>query len=313
MIAFLFPGQGSQYIGMGADFCAEFAVARQTFEEASDALGIDVAKLCFEGEATTLALTANAQPAILTTSVAALRVVLGETEVRPDLVAGHSLGEFTALVASECLGLGDAVRTVRKRGEFMQEAVPPGVGKMAAVLGLTSEEVSDLCAEVAGEENVVSPANFNSPTQTVISGEARAVETASELAKEKGARRVVELEVSAPFHCSLMEPAAARLKDVLGEIDFHPIKYPVVTNTEAKANSDSERVADILVDQVVSPVRWAESLEFLRDSGVSRFFEIGPSKVLSGLVKRTLRDASCASIEKPDELHHIKADEIGTN
>jgi len=278
MIAFLFPGQGSQYIGMGADFCAEFAVARRTFEEASDALGVNVANLCFEGEATTLALTANAQPAILTTSVAALRVVLEETEIRPDLVAGHSLGEFTALVASECLGFSDAVRTVRRRGEFMQEAVPAGVGKMAAVLGLTSEQVSELCAEVAGEESVVSPANFNSPTQTVISGEARAVEAASELAKEKGARRVVELEVSAPFHCSLMEPAAARLKDVLGEIDFQPIKYPVVTNVGAKANSDSAKVADILVEQVVSPVRWAESLEFLKDSGVSEFLEIGPPR-----------------------------------
>jgi len=310
MVAFLFPGQGSQYIGMGADFCAEFAVARQTFEEASDALGIDVAKLCFEGEATTLALTANAQPAILTASVAALRVVLEETEIRPDLVAGHSLGEFTALVASECLGFGDAVRTVRKRGEFMQEAVPPGVGKMAAVLGLTSEEVSELCAEVAGEENVVSPANFNSPTQTVISGEARAVEAAAELAQEKGARRVVHLEVSAPFHCSLMEPAAARLRDVLEETDFHPVKYPVVTNTGAEANSDSTRVADILVRQVVSPVRWAESLEFLKDSGVSEFLEIGPSKVLSGLVKRTLKGVRCAGIEKIEELNHIKTDGI---
>ncbi len=310
MIAFLFPGQGSQYIGMGADFCAEFAVARQTFEEANDALGIDLAKLCFEGEAKTLALTANAQPAILTASVAALRVVLEETEIRPDLVAGHSLGEFTALVASECLGFGDAVRTVRKRGEFMQEAVPPGVGKMAAVLGLTSGEVSELCAEVAGEENVVSPANFNSPTQTVISGEARAVEAASELAKEKGARRVVELEVSAPFHCSLMEPAAARLRDVLSEIDFNPVKYPVVTNIEAEANSDSARVADILVAQVVSPVRWAESLEFLKNSGVSEFLEIGPSKVLSGLVKRTLKGVSCAGIEKTEELNHIKTDGI---
>ena len=186
MIAFLFPGQGSQYIGMGADFCAEFAVARRTFEEANDALGIDLAKLCFEGEAATLALTANAQPAILTASVAAFRVVLEETEIRPDLVAGHSLGEFTALVASECLGFADAVRTVRKRGEFMQEAVPPGVGKMAAVLGLTSGEVSELCAEVAGEENVVSPANFNSPTQTVISGEARAVEPLLSLRRKKG-------------------------------------------------------------------------------------------------------------------------------
>ncbi len=310
MVAFLFPGQGSQYIGMGADFCAEFAVARGTFEEASDALGIDVAKLCFEGEATTLALTANAQPAILTASVAALRVVLEETEIRPDLVAGHSLGEFTALVASGCLEFGDAVRTVRKRGEFMQEAVPPGVGKMAAVLGLTSEEVSELCAEVAGEENVVSPANFNSPTQTVISGEARAVEAAAELAKEKGARRVVHLEVSAPFHCSLMEPAAARLRDVLEETDFHPVKYPVVTNTGAEANSDSTRVADILVRQVVSPVRWAESLEFLKDSGVSEFLEIGPSKVLSGLVKRTLKGVRCAGIEKIEELNHIKTDGI---
>ena len=310
MIAFLFPGQGSQYIGMGADFCAEFAVASQTFEEASDALGIDVAKLCFEGEAATLALTANAQPAILTTSVAALRVVLEETEIRPDLLAGHSLGEFTALVASGCLPFSDAVRIVRKRGEFMQEAVPPGVGKMAAVLGLTSQEVSELCAEVAGEKAVVSPANFNSPTQTVISGEARAVEAVSLLAKEKGARRVVELEVSAPFHCSLMEPAAVRLRDVIAKVDLHPMKYPVVTNIEATANLDPARVEDILVEQVVSPVRWAESLEFLKDSGVSEFFEIGPSKVLSGLVKRTLRDVSCASIEKPEELHHIKADGI---
>ena len=310
MIAFLFPGQGSQYIGMGADFCAEFAVASQTFEEASDALGIDVAKLCFEGEATTLALTANAQPAILTTSVAALRVVLEETEIRPDLLAGHSLGEFTALVASGCVRFRDAVRIVRKRGEFMQEAVPPGVGKMAAVLGLTSKEVSELCAGVAGEKAVVSPANFNSPTQTVISGEAGAVEAVSRIAKEKGARRVVELEVSAPFHCSLMEPAAVRLREVIAKVDLHPMKYPVVTNIEATANSDPARVEDILVEQVVSPVRWAESLEFIKNFGVSEFFEIGPSKVLSGLVKRTLRDVSCASIEKPDELHHIKADGI---
>ena len=310
MIAFLFPGQGSQYIGMGADFCAEFAVASQTFEEASDALGIDVAKLCFEGEAVALALTANAQPAILTTSVAALRVVLEETEIRPDLLAGHSLGEFTALVASGCVRFRDAVRIVRKRGEFMQEAVPPGVGKMAAVLGLTSKEVSELCAGVAGEKAVVSPANFNSPTQTVISGEAGAVEAVSRIAKEKGARRVVELEVSAPFHCSLMEPAALRLREVIAKVDLHPMKYPVVTNIEATANSDPARVEDILVEQVVSPVRWAESLEFIKNFGVSEFFEIGPSKVLSGLVKRTLRDVSCASIEKPDELHHIKADGI---
>ena len=181
---------------------------------------------------------------------------------------------------------------------------------MAAVLGLTSQEVSELCAGVAGEKAVVSPANFNSPTQTVISGEAGAVEAVSRIAKEKGARRVVELEVSAPFHCSLMEPAAVRLREVIAKVDLHPMKYPVVTNIEATANSDPARVEDILVEQVVSPVRWAESLEFIKSSGVSEFFEIGPSKVLSGLVKRTLRDVSCASIEKPDELHHIKADGI---
>ena len=311
MIAFLFPGQGSQYIGMGADFCAEFAVASQTFEEASDALGIDVAKLCFEGEAATLALTANAQPAILTTSVAALRVVLEETEIRPDLLAGHSLGEFTALVASGCLRFRDAVRIVRKRGEFMQEAVPPGVGKMAAVLGLTSQEVSELCAEVAGEKAVCLPPRIlTRPPRPLSREKLRAVEAASQIAKEKGARRVVELEVSAPFHCSLMEPAAVRLREVIAKADLHPMKYPVVTNTEATANSDPARVEDILVEQVVSPVRWAESLEFIKDSGVSEFFEIGPSKVLSGLVKRTLKDVSCVGIEKPDELHHIKADEI---
>ncbi len=310
MIAFLFPGQGSQYIGMGGDLYAEFAVAKQTFEEAGDALGIDFAELCFEGEASTLALTANAQPAILTASMAALRVVSEETDIRPEMLAGHSLGEFTALVASGCLSFNDAVRTVRKRGEFMQEAVPPGVGKMAAILGLGSEEVIALCAEVAAGGSVVSPANFNSPTQTVISGEASAVEAASELAKKKGARRVVELEVSAPFHCSLMEPAAVRLRDVLEEIDFHSIECPVVTNTEARANSDSARVADILVEQVVSPVRWAESLNFLAESGVSDFLEVGPSKVLSGLVKRTLKGVRCGGIEKLEELNDIKANGI---
>jgi len=310
MIAFLFPGQGSQYISMGADLCAKFETARQAFEEASDALGIDLVKLCFEGEASTLALTENAQPAILTASVAALRVVFEETEIKPDMVAGHSLGEFTALVASRCIEFCDAVRTVRKRGEFMQEAVPRGIGKMAAVMGLASDEVNELCAEIAGEKAVVSPANFNSPTQTVISGEARAVEAASQLAKEKGARRVVELDVSAPFHCSLMEPAASRLRDVLAELDFNPIIYPVVINTEARANSDPARVKDILVEQVTSPVRWTESLEFLKNSGVSEFLEIGPSKVLSGLVKRTLEGVRCAGIEKSDELNHIKANGI---
>ena len=311
MIAFLFPGQGSQYAGMGRDFHSEFKVARETFEEAADSAGIDVAKLCFEGDPDTLSLTANAQPAILAASVATMRVVSEETGLEAAMLAGHSLGEFTALVASGCMEFRDAVRAVRKRGEFMQEAVAPGVGKMTAVLGLPSKEVEAACAEISGEGNVVSPANFNSPSQTVISGHAGAVDAAAALAGERGAKRVVPLSVSAPFHCALMEPAAGRLRSVLSEIDFRPMNLPVVTNTEAAANSDAARVAEILFEQVTSPVRWSESLEFMKGSGVDAFVEIGPSSVLSGLVRRTLgRDVRCANIEKLEGLNHIKADGI---
>ena len=311
MIAFLFPGQGSQYAGMGRDFHSEFKVARETFEEAADSAGIDVAKLCFEGDPDTLSLTANAQPAILAASVATMRVVSEETGLEAAMLAGHSLGEFTALVASGCMEFRDAVWAVRKRGEFMQEAVAPGVGKMTAVLGLPSKEVEAACAEISGEGNVVSPANFNSPSQTVISGHAGAVDAAAALAGERGAKRVVPLSVSAPFHCALMEPAAGRLRSVLSEIDFRPMNLPVVTNTEAAANSDAARVAEILFEQVTSPVRWSESLEFMKGSGVDAFVEIGPSSVLSGLVRRTLgRDVRCANIEKLEGLNHIKADGI---
>lgn len=311
MIAFLFPGQGSQYAGMGRDFHAEFEAARRTFEEASDSIGVDVAQLCFEADPQTLSLTANAQPAILAASVAVLRVVSEETDLAADMLAGHSLGEFTALVASGCMEFPDAVRAVRKRGEFMQEAVPAGVGKMAAVLGIPSAEVEAACARVSGEGNVVSPANFNSPSQTVISGHAGAVDAASALAAEKGAKRVVPLSVSAPFHCELMAPAAEGLRSVLSEMDFSPMNLPVVTNTRARANSDAGRVAEILFEQVTSPVRWAESLEFMKDSGVEAFVEIGPSNVLCGLVRRTLgRDVACVGIEKLEGLNHIKADGI---
>ncbi len=306
MVAFLFPGQGSQYPGMAKEFFEQFSVARQTFEEAGDALGENVARLCFESNATTLALTANAQPAILTTSIAILKVISQETSTRPDILAGHSLGEFSALVAAQCLEFSDAVRMVRKRGEFMQEAVPPGVGKMVAVLGLTSQEVINICLE-ATEGDVVSPANFNAPAQTVISGDADAVDRATKLAKQKGARRVVELEVSAPFHCPLMRPAAERLAEIIEQTRFHPMRYPVVTNTQAQPNSESEKVGEFLVDQVISPVRWAESLEYMQKAGFLNFFEIGPSKVLCGLVKRTLGKVNVVGIEKIEELDHIKA------
>lgn len=311
MIAFLFPGQGSQYTGMSKGFCEEFAVARRTFEEAGEAVGLDMEKLCFEGDSDTLALTANAQPAILTASVAALRVIEEKTEVVPLMVAGHSLGEFTALVAAGCLEFRDAVRVVRKRGELMQEAVPGGEGKMAAILGLSAKQVEDVCAEVNGKNSVVSPANFNSPSQTVISGATDAVAAVSALAKQRGAKRVVPLAVSAPFHCELMKPAADKFRETLAEVNFRPMKYPVVTNTEARANSDPARVAGILEEQVVSPVRWVESLEFMRDAGVDGFIEVGPSAVLSGLVKRTLKAADSKNIEKPEDLNHIKANGTG--
>ncbi len=293
---------------MGKEFFGQFSVAKRTFEEAGDVLGENITRLCFESDAATLALTVNAQPAILTTSIAILRVILQETDTRPDMVAGHSLGEFSALVASQCLDFSDAVRMVRKRGEFMQEAVSPGAGKMVAVLGLTSQEVVDICSEAA-TGGVVSPANFNAPAQTVISGDADAVDRAAELARKKGARKVVALDVSAPFHCPLMQPAAKKLAGIIEQTRFHPIEYPVVTNTLAQPNSESERVGSFLVEQVTSPVRWSESLEYMQTAGVLRFFEIGPSKVLCGLVKRTLgRTTGIAGIEKIEDLDHIRAD-----
>ncbi|NIP29828.1 MAG: ACP S-malonyltransferase [Candidatus Dadabacteria bacterium] len=309
MIAFLFPGQGSQYVGMGKEFYSEFAVAKNTFDEASESIGVDVAKLCFDGDQQTLSLTANAQPAILTASISILRVLFQETDLKPDYVAGHSLGEYSALVASGCLNLKDAVYVVRKRGEFMQDAVPVGVGSMAAILGLSSSEVDQICSDVSTDGNIVSPANYNSPVQIVISGNKEAVESASKLAKDKGARRVVPLEVSAPFHCKLMEPAAEKLASVLDEITFSNIKYPVVTNVEAKFNANEDRVKDLLVEQVVSPVRWTDSVNLLANSDVKDYIEIGPGNVLTGLVKRTIKDVNLKNIEKLEQLNHINGDE----
>lgn len=301
MIGFIFPGQGSQHAGMGKDLADNFPAARMVFEEADDALGMNLASLCFEGPEEDLKLTANTQPAILTASVAALRVVEQETGLVPSYVAGHSLGEYSALVCSRALSFADAVRTVRQRGTFMQEAVPVGQGAMAAVIGLEGEILEEVC-RAAAQGEVVSPANFNSPGQVVIAGHAAAVGRAVELAKEKGAKRALLLPVSAPFHCALMVLAGERLKEVLAKISVDPLKYPVVTNVEAAPNSDSGRVRELLVRQVSAPVRWDDSVRMMLGLGVDRFVEIGPGKVLSGLVKRIAKGAAVQNVEDAASL-----------
>ncbi len=296
MIAFVFPGQGSQYPGMGKDLAANFGVARHVFEEAGDALGQDLASLCFNGPEDELKLTANTQPAILTTSIATLRAIEEETGLVPAYAAGHSLGEYSALVCAGALDFADAVRTVRQRGLFMQEAVPVGVGAMAAVIGLKADVLEGLCREAAQGE-VVSPANFNSPGQVVIAGHASAVGRAVELAKSHGAKRALPLPVSAPFHCALMVPAGERLQTVLEGIAVNPLRFPVVTNVEATPNEDASRVRKLLVDQVSAPVRWEESVLAMAEAGVERYIEIGPGKVLSGLIKRIVKGAATVNVE----------------
>lgn len=309
MIAYVFPGQGSQTIGMGLEFYNEFPIARQTFEEASDTLKFDLAKLCFDGGLQELSLTANAQPALLTTSIAALRVLEQETDLSPSLVAGHSLGEYSAIVSSGALNFKDAVHTVRKRGEFMQSAVPVGIGSMAAVMGLSKEQIVKICEENSDDENVVSPANFNSPQQIVISGHKAAVEKVSLLLKEEGAKRVVPLTVSAPFHCSLMNKAAEELKEVLDSINKSEINVPVVSNVDAESNSDHNAITDLLFRQVVMPVRWYESVEYMKNQNINRFIEIGPGNVLTGLIRRTVNDVELNNLENLDHLNHINENE----
>ncbi len=296
MVAFVFPGQGSQYPGMGKDLADNFPIARQVFEEASDALGLDMAALCFRGSEEELKLTANTQPAILTHSIASLRVVREETGLKPSFAAGHSLGEYSALVCAGAFSFADAVRTVRLRGTFMQEAVPVGKGAMAAVLGLQRDEVEEVCREAAQGE-IVSPANFNSPGQVVIAGHAIAVDRAIDIAKSRGAKRALPLPVSAPFHCSLMAPAGERLRGVLEKLAISPMEIPVVTNVEALPNEQADRVRDLLVRQVSAPVRWDESVEKMAALGAERFVEIGPGKVLSGLIKRIVKGVADRNVE----------------
>jgi len=294
--AFIFPGQGSQYSGMGKDLADTFSVARHIFEEADDALGFKLSELCFAGSNDDLKLTANTQPAILTASIAILKVVQLETGLKADYLAGHSLGEYSALVCSGALSFSDAVRTVRARGTFMQEAVPVGTGTMAAMLGVERDVLEDICREAA-EGEVVSPANYNSPGQIVIAGTVTAVARAIEIAKSRGFRKAMLLPVSAPFHCALMKPAADRLEAVLEAIPVHGMNATVIANADAAPNSDKDRVKPLLVTQVCSPVLWEQSVIAMGDLGVTRVIEVGPGKVLSGLVKRINKEITATNVE----------------
>lgn len=302
MIAFIFPGQGSQAPGMGRELAEAHAAARAVFEEADDALGFALSRLCFEGPAEELQLTENTQPAILATSVAALRAAEAEGMARPDFVAGHSLGEYSALVAAGALTLGEAVRIVRGRGRYMQEAVPVGAGAMAAVIGADLSTIEAVCAETRQGEEVCAPANINSPGQIVIAGSAAAVERAMPLLKERGAKRAIPLKVSAPFHCALMLPAQERLAADLEAAKFQDLRVPLVTNVDAALIRTAQQARDALVRQVSSPVRWRESVELLTREGVNTFVEVGPGKVLSGLVRQTAPQSRCLNVEDAASL-----------
>jgi len=304
-LAFLFPGQNSQYAGMGRDLAEKYPVARRTFEEADEALGFSISKLCFEGPEDQLKLTEFQQPAICIVSIAALRV-LAEKGIVPQWVAGHSLGEYAANVAAGSLSFADAVRAVRSRGQFMQEAVPAGQGAMAAVLGLSSEETARACDDAAAEtKKVVAAANFNSPEQTVISGETSGVERAAEICKERGAKRVIMLQVSAPFHCSLMQPAQDRLAELLRTLTFSLPSVRVAVNVSAMLAGEPEELRDALIRQVTGAVRWVDSVRLLISLRPAFFVEVGPGKVLTGLMRQIDRSQSCVNIEDEASLERV--------
>jgi [acyl-carrier-protein] S-malonyltransferase len=294
-LAFLFPGQASQYPGMGRDLAENFPESRRVFDEADAALGFSVSRLCFEGSEDALKQTENTQPAILAVSIAAYRA-LEQRGVTPDFAAGHSLGEYSANVAAAALEFATAVKLVRDRGRYMQEAVPPGEGAMAAILGLAPAEVTEICKKAAGSE-VVSPANLNSPEQTVISGHAAAVKRAVEIASQSGAKRAVILPVSAPFHCALMAPAQKRLEHDLRAAKFSDLRFPLITNVDAEAVTAGEEARDALLRQVTQPVRWLDSIREMIEAGVTMFVEVGPGKVLSGLLRQIDRSVRCVNVE----------------
>ncbi|MFQ5665893.1 MAG: ACP S-malonyltransferase [Candidatus Binatia bacterium] len=303
-VAFLFPGQGSQAVGMGKQLCARFAAAREVFSQADDVLGFPLSQLCFEGPAEELTLTANTQPALLTASYALTRVLHTDFGLSPSWAAGHSVGEFSALLAAGAFTFSDALEIVRERGRAMQAAVPPGVGAMAAVLGLNAPSVAAVCREAADGE-VVTPANLNGGGQVVIAGHRQAVERAAALAKTRGAKRVVPLSVSAPFHCALMGPAAERLRQVLEPVPVAPLQCSVISNVEATAYRGPARVKELLVRQVVHPVRWQESVEELQRQGCVAALEVGPGRALTGLVKRIAPHMQCAPAEDLETVRHM--------
>lgn len=304
-IAIVFPGQGSQFVCMGKSFYNDFDAARKTYEEANDALGYDIARLSFEGPQTGLDRTENTQPALLTAGIAAYRALGGRVQLKPRYFAGHSLGEYTALVAAGVIEFRDAVRLVRLRGKFMQESVPEGVGKMCAILGLGLEAVTSICDSASLDAARVVPANINTSEQIVISGHAAAVDIAASLAKERGAKRVVPLPVSAPSHSPLMENAAEMLDSELGRIRFGSFKTPVVTNVEAEPLTDPSRVRELLKLQLTSPVRWVDIIKRMRVDGVGTVVEVGPGKVLTGLVKRIDKEINALSLGESGDMDAV--------
>ena len=301
-LAFIFPGQGSQQLGMLSDAAEAFEVVRGTFAEAADALGFDLWDMIQNSDAQTLAMTENTQPALLAASVALWRAWRDLDGPMPAAMAGHSLGEFSALCCAGALDFGDALRLVRARGQFMQTAVPAGVGAMAAVIGLDDAEVVDICNAITTADSVVAAVNFNSPGQVVIAGHVAAVEAASVRLAEAGARKVMPLPVSAPFHTELMRPAGERLAQLLADTEVHAPSIPVIHNVTVAAQSDPARIRELLVTQISAPVPWTACVEALRDAGCRQFVECGPGRVLGGLLRRVDKSLSCEFIEQPDAL-----------
>ena len=301
-IAFLFPGQGAQKVGMGAALVHEFEAARRVFEEADGALGFALSGLCFEGPEEELRLTANTQPATLATSIAAFRALQTECGLAGELAAGHSLGEYSALVAAGAIAFADAIRAVRERGRLMQEACPPGEGAMAAILGLDKAAIDALCAEVTTGTELAVPANLNAPGQVVISGHAAAVRRALELAKSRGGGASMELKVSAPFHCPLMRPARDGMVPVLEQLIVNPLRFGVIANATAEVNRNPEHVKTLLLDQITSPVRWEESMAILASAGITETIEFGEGRVLAGLMRRINRNIKVRAAEDPKSL-----------